>query len=167
MASNFGVPAETVVARIEAPTLEFLAAISVEVGEPIELGVTEDGPRRIIPITGGTVTGPILRGRVLSAGADYQLLKSACVTELQAKYAIETDEGDHIYIDNFGLRTGDPDDIARLVRGEEVDPRRIYFRCSPRMQASGPRWGWLSTRILIATGQRFPDEVRLEVYVVK
>lgn len=150
----------------DAPTLDFLATISVQVGEPIELGMTEDGPRRIIPITGGTVTGPSLRGRVLPAGADYQLLKSPRVTELVAKYAIETDEGDHVYIDNFGLRTGDSEDIARLVRGEEVDPQRIYFRCNPRMQASGSRWSWLSQRILIAAGRRFPDEVRLDVYVV-
>jgi hypothetical protein len=106
------------------------------------------------------VTGPSLRGRVLPAGADYQLLKSPRVTELVAKYAIETDEGDHVYIDNFGLRTGDSEDIARLVRGEEVDPQRIYFRCNPRMQASGSRWSWLSQRILIAAGRHFPDEVR-------
>lgn len=56
--------------------------------------------------------------------------------------------------------------LSRLVRGEEVDPQRIYFRCNPRMQASGSRWSWLSQRILIAAGRHFPDEVRLDVYVV-
>lgn len=148
------------------PGLTFLATISVQVGTPIELGVMDDGPRRIIPITGGSVVGPELRGTVLAAGADYQLLRSPGVTELVAKYAIETDDGEHIYVDNFGLRAGNADDIAALVRGEEVDPSRIYFRCSPRMSASGERWSWLGSRILVATGERYPDEVRLNVFVL-
>ena len=32
--------------------------------------------------TGGTFSGPVLNGRVLPGGADYQLLRSATLTEL-------------------------------------------------------------------------------------
>ncbi|MBD8044672.1 DUF3237 domain-containing protein [Arthrobacter sp. Sa2BUA2] len=150
------------------PSLTFLATISVRVGEPIEIGSTSAGVRRIIPILGGKVEGPELRGTVLPAGADYQLLRTATLTELEAKYAIETDGGERLYVNNFGLRSGSEADIAALLRGEPVDPARIYFRCAPRIEApAGGAWAWLSSRILIGTGIRLPDEVRLEISVVE
>lgn len=150
------------------PTLEHLADIAVEVGSPLEIGAAPGhGHRRIIPILGGRVTGPGLRGTVLPAGADYQVLRSDTVTELQAEYAIETDEGERIEVSNFGIRTGAPDDMAALVQGDAVDPERIYFRCSPRMISAGPRWAHLAGRILVGTGIRRPDSVLIRVYVVE
>lgn len=149
------------------PSLTFLATLSVQVGEPIEIGRTSAGVRRIIPILGGKVEGPELRGTVLPAGADFQLLRTATLTELEAKYAIETDDGERLYVNNFGLRSGSEADIAALLRGEPVDPARIYFRCTPRIEApDGGAWAWLSSRILIGTGIRLPDEVRLDISVV-
>lgn len=149
------------------PTLTFLASISVQVGQPIEVGQTPGGLRRIIPILGGRVEGPELRGRVLPAGADFQLLRSATLTELEAKYAVETDSGERLYVNNFGLRSGSEEDIAALMRGEQVDPARIYFRCTPRIEApDGGSWAWLSSRILVGTGVRLPDEVRLDISTV-
>ncbi|WP_026818606.1 DUF3237 domain-containing protein [Arthrobacter castelli] len=149
------------------PQLTFLGTISVDVGAPVEVGDTADGYRRIIPIVGGTVEGPGLRGKVLPAGADFQTLRTDTLTELQAEYAIETDDGERIYISNFGLRSGSPEDIAKLVRGEQVPPERIYFRCHPRMTTTGERWGWLNSRILVGTGERHPDAVRLNLFVVQ
>jgi len=150
-----------------APVLTYLATVSVHVGKPIEVGRTAAGLRRIIPILGGKVEGPALRGTVLPAGADFQLLRTSTLTELEAKYAIETDDGERLYVNNFGLRSGSEEDIAALLRGEQVDPERIYFRCSPKIEApDGGPWAWLSSRILIGTGVRLPDEVRLDIYTV-
>ncbi|HET7415696.1 MAG TPA: DUF3237 domain-containing protein [Arthrobacter sp.] len=149
------------------PQLTFLGSITVDVGAPVEVGPISEGYRRIIPITGGTVEGPELRGKVLPAGADFQTLRTDTLTELQAEYAIETDDGERIYISNFGLRSGSGEDIAKLVHGEPVPPERIYFRCSPRMQATGERWSWLNSRILVGTGEREPDAVRLNLFIVE
>ncbi|MEO6532666.1 MAG: DUF3237 domain-containing protein [Pseudolysinimonas sp.] len=150
-----------------APTLSFLARIEIDVALPIDLG-TGDGPhRRIVPIVGGRVDGPELKGIVLPGGADFQVLRSATVTELEARYAIETDDGDRIYIENFGVRSGSSEDIERLTRGETVDPERIYFRSAPRMSSAGSRWAWLGSRILVASGERHPDRVSLDIFVVE
>ncbi|RNL87468.1 DUF3237 domain-containing protein [Halostreptopolyspora alba] len=149
------------------PTLTFLATISVGVDTPVEVGPTLDGHRRVIPIVGGSVTGPELRGTVLAGGADFQVLRTETLTELRAEYAIETEDGERIQVSNFGLRTGTPEDVATLVRGEPVDPGRIYFRCSPRLEPTGRRWSWLRSRILVGTGERHPDEVRLDLFVVE
>jgi hypothetical protein len=151
----------------QTPSLSFLTTIEVAVGEPIEVGETPEGHRRIIPIVGGAVEGPALNGKVLPAGADFQILKSGTLTELQAQYAIETDDGDRIYVSNFGLRSGSADDIAALVRGESVPPERIYFRCSPRLSSAGERWAWLGSKIIVGTGERHPNAVRLNLFVVE
>ncbi|MFB0836071.1 DUF3237 domain-containing protein [Arthrobacter halodurans] len=148
------------------PSLTYLTTVKVKVGAPIEVGETSEGFRRVIPIVGGTVEGPELRGSVLPVGADFQLLKSDTLTELEAKYVIETDDGEKIYVSNVGLRAGSAEDIAALVRGEAVDPDRIYFRCVPRM-VSGGRWAWLGSRVLVGTGVRHPDAVHLEFFVVE
>jgi len=145
-----------------------LCRLEVTVGPPVELGRVADGVRRIIPITGGTVTGVeraegTLTGVVLPGGADFQVLRSDTLTELEARYAVETEDGERIWVTNLGLRTGEAQDIAALVRGESVPHDRIYFRCTPRMQSSGPRWAWLAGRILVGTGRRTPDAVHLDI----
>ncbi|MFD1213979.1 DUF3237 domain-containing protein [Arthrobacter sp. GCM10027362] len=147
------------------PELDYLATLTVRVGGPADIGPGPAGYRRIIPILGGVVDGPALKGKVLPYGADFQLLKSDTVTELEAKYAIETDDGERIYIENFGLRTGSKEDIESLLRGEKVDPARIYFRCAPKFTAAG-KWEWLNSKILVGTGERHPDSVVVNVFVV-
>ncbi|WP_246657693.1 DUF3237 domain-containing protein [Arthrobacter yangruifuii] len=149
-----------------APGLDFLATLLISVGDPVEIGPTAEGTRRLIPITGGTVRGPQLNGTVLPGGADFQLLRSATLTELEAKYSIETDTGERIYVSNFGIRSGSDEDIATLVRGGKVDPERIYFRCTPRFLAGGPEWSWLSSRILIGAGTRLQSSVRIDIWIL-
>jgi hypothetical protein len=149
------------------PTLEFLAVFSIDLGEPVEVGPTPDGVRRIIPITGGLISGPELRGHVLPGGADFQLLRSESLTELDARYSIATDDGENIYVENRGLRSGEPADIARMVDGEPVDPARVYFRTAPKLTPTGSKWAWLGSRLFLAVGERHPDRVKLNVFVVR
>ncbi|WP_221585945.1 DUF3237 domain-containing protein [Microbacterium sp. G2-8] len=153
-------------AAIPAPSLRYFATITALVDEPVELGDMPGGARRIIPIRGGDISGPGISGRVLPGGADFQILRSATTTSLEARYAIETDDGTRISVENHGIRTGSPDDIAALVAGRPVTPERIYFRCVPTLTASGERWGWLTDRILVGSGVRRPDRVELAVFVV-
>ena len=55
-------------------------------------GTTPYGERRVIDILGGRVEGPRLQGRILP-GADWQIVRPDGVTDLEARYAIETDRG--------------------------------------------------------------------------
>lgn len=150
----------------EAPSLRFLATIEVDVGEPITIGPTDRGVRRVVPILGGRVSGPELSGIVLPFGEDFQLLRSATASELHARYVIQTDEGDLISVDNRAVRVAEPDVLARLNSGEPVDPALVYFRCTPRLEASG-RWSWLTDRVLIGSGERSPRSVLIHLYVVE
>jgi hypothetical protein len=72
------------------PSLEHLCDLAVTIAAPIEVGHTPAGLRRMIPITGGTVTGPQLNGRVLPGGADFQLILSqGTQAHLDARYVLE------------------------------------------------------------------------------
>ncbi len=71
-----------------APTLEFFAELSVRVGTPQEVGPTVHGQRRLIPILGGEARGDGWTARVLPGGADYQLIVSPRLAELDARYVL-------------------------------------------------------------------------------
>lgn len=156
-------------ALLEAPTLELVAELSVSVAAPIEagdvIGVGSSGRRRIIPITGGTVRGK-LNGRVLPGGADFQLIVSATMALLDARYMLELDNGAKVFVQNHALRRGSVEAIAKLVKGEPVDPAEIYFRCVPTFEVSDPSLAWLTDSVFIGTGARLPDRVQLAIYRV-
>lgn len=151
-----------------APLLEYFATIEVDVDAPITVGSTVDGMRRVVPIRGGVVHGDGFAGRVLDAGADFQKYPSEGVAYLAADYVLELDGGHHVLVENRALRTGDPDDLRRLMEGESVDPDLIYFRCVPRLTAdeAGP-YAWVNRTLFIANGMRRPRGVRIDVFRVR
>jgi hypothetical protein len=150
---------------LAAPALRLLADLSVDVGAPLEVGLVPTlGQRRLIPILGGTVRGPHWTGRILPGGADFQLIAGERTALLEARYVIETDAGERIYVENRALRSGPPELIARLARGEAVDPALIYFRCAPRFETAAPSLRWLMERLFVGTGVRHPQEVRLRFF---
>ena len=110
------------------PTLTHVADLLVEVGEPIAIGETPQGLRRVVPITGGTIRGERLNGTVLAGGADFQIIGPDGFTRLEARYVIRLDDGALVYVDNRGVRFGPPEVMARITRGEPVDPAQVYFR---------------------------------------
>jgi Protein of unknown function (DUF3237) len=141
--------------------------LRVEVGPPLEIGAVAGGRRRIIPILGGTFAGPALRGTVLNAGADWQIVRDDGLTELDARYTLRTDGGELIYIQNAGVRDAAPEVVAKLLAGEAVDPAAVYFRTVPRFETSAAGLRWLTRAIFIASGERHPGLVVIRVWQVE
>jgi Protein of unknown function (DUF3237) len=146
--------------------LDFVFRLRVEVAAALELGETQHGRRRIIPIIGGTVEGPHLEGRVLPGGADWQIVRRDGCAELEARYTIEAKDGALIAVANRGLRHGPPEIVAKLLAGEPVDPAAYYFRCTPVFETAAPAHQWLTRTVFTATGERRPDLVEIRVYAV-
>ena len=149
-----------------APGLEFVCDIAVQVAAPLAIGDVGAGVRRIVDILGGTVTGPLLSGRIRPGGADFQLIRAGGVAELHARYVIEAASGALIYVENTGLRSGPAAVLARLNRGEAVDPALVYFRSAPRFETAAPELKWLMENLFLATGVRRPDAVELTLFRV-
>jgi hypothetical protein len=140
--------------------------LRVQVGPPMELGEVPRGRRRIIPILGGSFEGPNIRGKVLSGGADWQIVRADGLAELDTRYALQTEQGSLIYIQNAGMRHAPPDVTKKLLAGEAVDPAQVYFRTVPTFESSAPELQWLTRAIFIGTGERHPSEVVIRVWKV-
>lgn len=153
--------------HLPAPSLEHLCNVSVTIAAPIEVGPTHAGYRRLIPITGGTVSGPGFSGRVLPGGADFQLIVGdGTQAQLDARYVLELDDGSRVFVQNTALRVASAEDSAKIRAGVPVDPNRVYFRCQPRLEPTTAAWAWLANHQFIGTGVRLPDAVHLSFYKV-
>ncbi|WP_299512862.1 DUF3237 domain-containing protein [uncultured Limnohabitans sp.] len=149
------------------PQLEHLCNVAVTIAAPVEVGHTPAGLRRMIPITGGTVTGPLVNGKVLAGGADFQLiLGGGTQAHLDARYVIELADGSRVFVQNTALRVASLENSQRIMNGQPVNPEEIYFRCQPKLEATAPQWAWLSESQFVGTGRRAPDGVYLSFYRV-
>jgi hypothetical protein len=124
------------------------------------------GGRRIVPITGGEFSGPRLRGKVIAGGADWQIVRTGGVAELEARYTLETDDGVLIYVRNHALRHGPAEVMAALAAGRSVDPSSYYFRGATFFETGAARYAWLMKHIIVCTGEREPAGVKLRFYQV-
>ena len=140
--------------------------IEAELADILKFGHTPYGERRVIDIRGGVVSGPRLNGRILPGGADWQIIRSDGVADIQARYTIETDAGVHILVSSEGLRHGPPDVMERLARGEAVEPELYYFRTLMRFETADPAVAWLNRILALARGVRLANAVQLDVYEV-
>jgi Protein of unknown function (DUF3237) len=151
---------------IPEPKLEFIFEAKVTLDPAQELGVTTYGKRRIIPITGGTFDGPNMKGTIVSGGADWQTLRADGSADLEARYTLKTDDGVLIYIQNKGVRHAKPEVLARLAKGEKVDPKEYYMRTSATFEVAEGKYALLTKAVVISTGARMADHVLLRFYKV-
>ena len=147
--------------------LEPFAHAEIALAPAHELGEAPLGRRRIIPITGGRFSGPRIAARVLGGGADWQIVRRDGVAELDARYTLQTDDGALIDVRNHGLRHGPAEVLAKLARGEPVDPSSYYMRTTPRFETGDERYAWLNRMVCVATGARHAAAVELDIYEVK
>ncbi len=148
------------------PELRHILDIAAEVGPMRDLGATPHGRRRIVPILGGTVRGPRLQAEVMPGGADWQCVRGDGVMELVARYSIKTRDGVEIAVVNRGLRRASPETMARMARGEAVDPALVYCRTTPRFEAPAGAYEWLNASVFVGSVVRLPDKVQIAVFEV-
>ena len=141
--------------------------IQAELSAIMSLGRTPYGERRIIDITGGTVRGAKLNGRILPGGADWQIVRSDGAADISARYTIETETKPRILVSSDGLRHGPREVLERLAQGDSVDPALYYFRTVMRFDTSDPAVDWLNRILALARGQHEACAARLDVYEVK
>ena len=148
------------------PKLEFIFETTVTLDPPQELGITTYGKRRIIPITGGTFEGPHMKGTILPGGADWQTVRTDGTADLEARYTLKTDDGVLIYIQNSGIRTGTPAVLARLAKGEKVEPSEYYMRTAAHFEVAEGKYAWLTKAVVVSTGMRNAKNVVIRFYKV-
>jgi len=160
MAANAETPVGAPPPAAEIPKIEFAFEERVTIDQPVVLGDTNFGHRQYIPITGGTVAGPKLKGQVLPGGWDYQLTYAGSdCTQLSADYFLKADDGTVIHVFNQGL----------FCPGA---PRAIFY---PRLEAPKGVYAWMTQATFVATLEIEPatgtpprtPAVRIRFYQVK
>jgi hypothetical protein len=150
-----------------APGLAFAFELRATVAAPLEIGQVPRGRRRIVSITGGTFEGPGIKGKVVPGGADWQIIRADGFSELDTRYTLETDKGQIVYVQNAGMRHAAPAVMEKLLKGETVDPKLVYFRTVPTFETAAPELQWLTRAVFIGTGERYPNEVVIRFWRVE
>lgn len=106
--ASFGASAQNsnpdkVMAQYKDFKTELMWEAKVKIANTINVGESKRGVRRVIPITGGTFSGPKIKGEVLPGGEDWQLVRPDGDTELNARYLLKTDDGIVIQVINQAL----------------------------------------------------------------
>lgn len=152
--------------QLPQPKLDLVCQISVDLGPIREMGQGRGGQRRIVPIIGGSVTGPNLQGKLLNVGADWQTIFPSGLAELDTRYAMETDDGAVIEIINFGFRHGPAEVLQAVARGEDVDPASYYMRTHARLETGDARYDWVNKTLFVGVGARMKSAVEIMLYAI-
>jgi muconolactone delta-isomerase len=158
----------TVSSDLPGPRLTKVYRLEATLAPPLELGETVQGShRRIVPLAGGTFSGPEMSGRLLpGASADWQIILPDGTALGDIRYILETDRGDLLYVQSHSIRHGSPEVLARLGRGEDVDPGEYTFRTSTEIETAAPDLDWLNKGIFISVAGRQAAGVIYETYLV-
>lgn len=120
------------------PGLEFVAQLHVTLSPALRVGDVGHGGREIIPITGGSVSGPRLSGRILPGGEDWALNGKEGRFTVWARYALELADGTLVTVDNRGMGGTAPDG-------------RFVGRTVPRFEVADGPHAWLRHSIFVGT----------------
>jgi hypothetical protein len=154
---------ENVMAEIRT---QHLFTITLKAAAPQAIGRSPVGDRRVVEVTEGEFEGERLRGSVLPGGSDWIIARPDGAMALDVRLVLRTDDGALIGMTYRGLRHGPADVIARLNRGEDVNPSSYYFRTAIQFETSADRYDWINRIIAIGTGHRRPDGPVYDVFEV-
>lgn len=125
---------------------------------PLQIvGATPGSFRRIGVVPGGSFEGERMSGVVLDGGSDWQTVRGDGATTLNVRLVLKTTDDALICMSYQGIRHGPPDVIARVEKGEAVDPANYYFRINPLFETAAAKYGWVNRVVAIGAGYRRSD----------
>jgi hypothetical protein len=164
---------EAVTPVAPVPGLEPAFTVDARLGPLEDHGVTRAGHRRVIPVAGGRVIpvaggpfGGLFEAEILPGGADWQVVRQDGSIEIDTRYSARTTAGEFVHFRTSGVRSGPPEVLAALLRGEAVDPASYYFRVAVYLETSAPRLAALERSIFVASAVRGADSVAYTAYRV-
>lgn len=149
-----------------ATGLDLVFRADVVVAPVEDYGVTRAGHRRVVPIVGGRLSHGI-DADVLPGGADWQLLHDDGTLEIDTRYSARTDAGELLHLRTRGLRSGPPEVLDALLRGEAIPASEYYFRVVVILESAAPSLKGLQDSIIVAAAARSADHVVYDAYRVR
>ncbi len=149
------------------PKLELLCEYYATLKPPVVVGNGPYGMRQIFDVTGGEVSGPRLRGRVLPSGADWILIGADGVGRLDVRATIETHDGANVYVSYTGVLHMTGEVMQAVSGGGFTEFGETYFYVSPRFETGDPRYAFLNGLFVVSQGRVGPLRVEYRVFEVR
>ena len=130
-----------------AMTTELVLEIRADIAATVQVGESALGFRRLIPITGGTFSGPRLSGVVMPGGADWQLERPDGVTAVEARVTLQTSDGTQLSVTNRGV-------IVPAVTGS---PAASCVPTVPEFEVPTGAHDWLNKSVFVGSLQASRD----------
>jgi hypothetical protein len=126
------------------------------------------GTRLFVEVTGGSVEGNRLKGKITTGGGDWLLAGADGFGRLDVRAQFVTEDGAAIYVSYFGILEMNEKVQQALADPEHsTDYRDHYFRSAPRFETGDPRYAWLNQATFVAEGHILPGRtVEYKVYRV-
>lgn len=122
----------------------FVFELVLDVAEQVDAGHV-----RIAPITGGTFSGPDVRGTVRPGGAD-RITQVAGHSSLDVRITLDTDDGEVIYMTYTGI-------VRRSDQG-------VYWRVRPIFATASEKYDWLNHTVFIGKSKTVPGKVAYDIF---
>jgi hypothetical protein len=149
--------------------MEYVTSYIATLSEPEVIGPVAEGLRLNIYVTGGTVDGPKMKGKILPVGADWLTIRTDGVGVLDVRQTVLTDDGALVYIYYKGITDLGPDGYKNFLEGAPPPPEGIVLRTNPWFQTVHPNYLWMTRGLFVEVGKAYLDrgEVCYDIYHVK
>ena len=149
-------------------TMDHLCSYTATLRQPFEvLGETPAGLRLNAYVTGGEVSGPRLRGRLLPVGGDWLTVRRDGVGILDVRATIETHDGALIYVEYQGVLELGADGYQRMLSG--TPPLQAPIQAAPRLLTAHADYLWVNRLQCLNVGMAdfATSSVSYDVYAVR
>ena len=132
---------------------EFTVAATLK--PPLPIGAGPIGTRMYYEVTGGTLTGERLRGKLLGGG-EWALIGPDGFLRIDVRLQVETHDGALLYIQYVGLLELNDAVQGALEQGTGTDYGDHYFFTNPRIETGDERYAWVNTTFFVGEGHILP-----------
>jgi hypothetical protein len=152
--------------HLPEPRLTRVYRLEATLGQPLDVGERPPGHRRIVPLTGGTFTGPDLYGKLLpGASADWQTIlpmaprSATSATRCRSTPAICSTSKHEVCATAAPRSSHDSGGRGRR-------PQRVHLPDLNQDRGQRPPGRLLNKGVFISVGGRQADTVVYETYLV-
>jgi hypothetical protein len=127
---------------------------------------TPFGTRMNVVVTGGSVEGPALTGRILPGGGDWGLRGTGDLARVDMRMTMATDNREIVLCEAGGVIDMPDDAFERLEAGARLSADEVYFRVTPRFETGAPSLTWLNRVAAVGVGSLAPTGVLFQIFQV-
>ena len=142
--------------------MKHVTSYRATLSEPVVIGPVAEGLRINIPITGGELFGPKIKGTIGSVGADWLTIRTDGVAILDVRTTFETHDGALIYTYYTGTADLGPNGHQNFLDGLPPPAEGIPLRTRPIYQTSHPDYLWLNRTFCVGIGRVLLDKGQVE-----